>query len=107
MAVAEYLPGKGLTQVSAQHNIIYSYNHLHQERIGLGLGFYADQNGPVASRGFNMAYAYHLNFSSSNLGVSYSGPQYFAGFAVNHILPLENKVKPGKKVKQDYVLHGG
>lgn len=202
---------QGLTQLSAQHNIIYRYNHLHQEminpatagsefipvaaltynkqwlginqspstllastslrignfdfynpkmminksrlktqeRIGLGLGFYADQNGPVASRGFNMAYAYHLNFSSSslalgmsgtmeqtvlngsswdpistgdpllaggkesyfnfnaNLGVSYSGAQYFAGFAVNHILPLENKVKPGEKVKQDYVLHGG
>lgn len=120
-----------------------------QERIGMGIGFYTDQNGPLSSRGFNMAYAYHLNFSSSslafglsgtmeqtvlnasswnpitagdplldgikesyynfnaNLGVSYSGARYFAGFAVNHLIPLEDKVNPGEKVKQDFVLHGG
>ena len=120
-----------------------------QERIGLGIGIYSDQNGPLASRGINMAYAYHLNFFSSslalglagtmeqtvlngsswdpitagdpllnagkesyynfnaNFGIFYSGAQYFAGFAVNHILPLENKIDPGEKVKQDYVLHGG
>lgn len=120
-----------------------------QERIGLGIGLYADQNGPVASRGINMAYAYHLNFPGSslalglagtmeqtvlngtswdpitagdpllnagkesyynfnaNLGVFFSGAEYFAGFAVTHILPIDNKLDPGEKVKQDYVLHGG
>jgi type IX secretion system PorP/SprF family membrane protein len=120
-----------------------------QERVGMGFGFYADQNGPISSRGLNMAYAYHLNFSHSsmafglagtmeqtllngsswdpitggdplleatrdsyynfnaNAGVYYSGAEYFVGFAVNHILPLENKLEPGENVKQDYVLHGG
>lgn len=201
----------GSSPLSAQHNIIYRFNHLHQEminpatagsefipvaalsyqkqwlginqspstllastslrignfdfynpkmmvnksrlktqeRIGLGIGFYTDQNGPLASRGFNMAYAYHLNFSHSslafglsgtmeqsvlnasswdpitagdplldaskesfynfnaNLGAFYSGARYFAGFAINHLIPLEDKVNPGEKVKQDYVLHGG
>jgi len=206
-----YLLLLGSVSLSAQHNIIYRFHHLHQEmvnpatagseyipvaalsyhkqwlginqspstllastslrlgdfdfynskmminkstiksqkKIGLGFGFYADQNGPVSSRGFNMAYAYHLGFSSSslalglagtmeqtllngsswdpitagdpllettrdsyfnfnaNVGVFYSGAEYFVGFAINHILPLENKLDPGEKVKQDYVLHGG
>ena len=119
------------------------------ERIGLGLGIYADQNGPMASRGLNMAYAYHIRLSGSSLsfglsgtmeqtlregtswdpissadplleptrdsyynfnanaGVFISGVQYFAGFAVNHLIPLENKLEQGAYVKQDYILHGG
>lgn len=120
-----------------------------QERIGFGFGLYSDQNGPVSSRGLNMAYAYHLELSHSslafglsgsaeqtvingsswdpitpgdpllgtendsyynfnaNVGVFYSGAEYFAGFAVNHLIPLENRLEPGETVKQDYILHGG
>jgi type IX secretion system PorP/SprF family membrane protein len=120
-----------------------------QERIGLGFGLYADQSGPLGSRGLNLTYAYHIHFSGSslgfglsgtmeqtvlngsswnpmsagdplleeirdsyynfnaNVGVFYNGARYFAGFAVNHIIPLENKALPGENIKQDYVLHGG
>jgi type IX secretion system PorP/SprF family membrane protein len=120
-----------------------------RERIGLGIGIYADRNGPLAFRGLNLAYAYHIRLSGSSLafglsgtmeqtlregaswdpinsadpllepsrdsyynfnantGVFISGVQYFAGFAVNHLIPLENHLKPGTYVKQDYILHGG
>ncbi|MCK5138028.1 MAG: PorP/SprF family type IX secretion system membrane protein [Bacteroidales bacterium] len=120
-----------------------------QERIGLGLGIYSDRNGPVTSRGMNLAYAYHIALSNSrlsfglsgsakqsaldgsvwdpitpgdpllgngnesyfnfnaNVGVYYYGANYFAGFAANHLIPLENKLESGENVKQDYILHGG
>lgn len=120
-----------------------------KDQIGLGFGIYSDQNGPVDSRGLNLAYAYHINFLGSSLAFGLSGnmeqtvingsswdpinagdpllestrdsyynfnanagvffrkAQYFAGFAVNHLIPLENNLEPGENVKQDYILHGG
>ncbi len=120
-----------------------------RERIGIGLGIYSDRNGPVANRGLNLAYAYHLALDNSrlslgisgtaeqsvldgstwdpitpgdpllgdgkesyinfnaNFGVYYYGSKYFAGFSANHLIPLENKLDPGEKVKQDFILHGG
>ncbi|MCP4310361.1 MAG: type IX secretion system membrane protein PorP/SprF [Bacteroidetes bacterium] len=120
-----------------------------KERIGLGFGIYADQNGQVGSRGLNLAYAYHIKLSGSslafglsgnveqtvidgsswdpitpgdplletirdsyynfnaNVGIFLSGAKYFAGFAVNHLIPLENKLEPGENVKQDYILQAG
>jgi len=119
------------------------------ERMGLGVGLYADQNGPVGSKGINLAYAYHIKLKHSSLsfglsinveqsqlkgtswtpvdpndpllqplkdsyysfnansGVYYCGAEYFVGLAVNHLLPLDNKLDPGEKVKQDYILNGG
>lgn len=44
---------------------------------------------------------------NANTGVYYYGPRYYAGFAVGHLIPLENKIEPGKKVKQDFIFHGG
>jgi len=44
-----------------------------KDQIGLGLGIYADQNGPLDSRGLNLAYAYHINFSGSSLALGLSG----------------------------------
>ncbi len=120
-----------------------------KERVGLGFGLYSDQNGPLASRGVNLAYAYHLIMDNSrlsfglsgsaeqtvlngsvwdpitpgdpllgngkesylnfnaNIGAYYYGPNYFAGIAANHLIPLEDKVNPGETVKQDYIIHGG
>lgn len=120
-----------------------------KDRIGLGIGIYADRNGPMAYRGMNLAYAYHIRLSGSSLafglsgtmeqtlrkgaswdpispadpllepskdsyynfnantGVYISGVQYYAGFAVNHLIPLENKLESGTYVKQDYILQGG
>lgn len=120
-----------------------------RERIGIGGAVYSDRNGPMAMRGVNLAYAYHLAFSDSrlsfglsataeqsaldgsawdpitpgdplldgeresflqfnaNAGIYYYGPRYYAGFAVGHLIPLENKIEPGNTVRQDYILHGG
>ena len=120
-----------------------------KERIGLGFGIYMDQNGPVSSRGLNLAYAYHIKLSSSslafglsgsieqsvlngsswdpitsgdpllepirdsynefnaNVGIYYSGAQYFAGFAINRLIPFRRKLNPEENVKQVYILHGG
>lgn len=119
------------------------------ERMGLGVGLYADQNGPVGSKGINLAYAYHIQLDNSSLsfglsvnmeqsllsgtswdpidpndpllpptkdsyysfnantGVYYCSSEYFVGLAATHLLPLDNKLDPGKKIKQDYILNGG
>lgn len=121
----------------------------YRERMGLGVGLYSDQNGPVASRGFSLAYAYHIALARSSLslglsanveqsqidgstwnpinpddpllpavkdsyydfnanaGMYLSSRYYFAGLAINHLLPLDNKFENGEKVKQDFILHGG
>lgn len=120
-----------------------------RERIGLGIGLYSDQNGPLTSRGLDLAYAYHIELDHSVLalglsgtaeqsvlngsvwdpitpgdpllgiekesffnfnadfGIYYYGATYFAGAAVNHLLPLKNNVNPEETVKQDYIIHGG
>jgi len=44
-----------------------------KERVGLGIGLYSDRNGPVANRGLNMAYAYHLGLENSHLSFGLSG----------------------------------
>ena len=129
--------------------MINKSNFRSRERMGIGLGIYADQNGPLGIRGINMAYAHHIKLENSylalgisanieqslqngtswdpidpndpllpplkesyfafnaNSGVYYYGEEYFIGLAVNHLLPLENRLEPGKKVKQDYMLNGG
>lgn len=43
------------------------------ERIGFGVGFYSDKNGPVINRGLTMAYAYHLILDHSRLSLGLSG----------------------------------
>lgn len=120
-----------------------------RERIGLGIGLYADQNGPFASRGLDIAYAYHIELDHSvislglsgiaeqsvmngsawdpttpgdpllgdgresffnfnaNFGMYYYSATYYAGVAVNHLLPLKDNVNPGETIKQDYIIHGG
>jgi len=116
--------------------------------VGLGLGMYADQNGPAAARGLNLNYAYHLTLDkaflglgigasveqqvlsgsswdpiqagdpllgavkeslfqvNANLGVVYTRETFYGGIAVSHVLPLEDKMDPGKRVAQDFLLHG-
>jgi type IX secretion system PorP/SprF family membrane protein len=44
-----------------------------KERVGLGIGLYSDRNGPIASRGLNLAYAYHLILDKSRLSFGLSG----------------------------------
>lgn len=44
-----------------------------KERIGLGIGLYSDRNGPMISRGLNLAYAYHLIMDKSRLAFGISG----------------------------------
>jgi len=48
----------------------------------------------------------YFNFNA-NVGIFYSSNRYFGGFSANHVLPLENRMKPGEHIKQDYILHGG
>jgi len=40
-----------------------------KDQIGLGFGIYSDQNGPLASRGLNLAYAYHIRLLGSRSGI--------------------------------------
>jgi type IX secretion system PorP/SprF family membrane protein len=42
------------------------------ERIGMGLGVYSDQNGPVYNRGISLAYAYHLTLKETRLSFGLS-----------------------------------
>ena len=45
----------------------------NRERIGLGMGMYADQNGPQGNRGIVLAYAYHLPLDNSSVSMGLSG----------------------------------
>jgi type IX secretion system PorP/SprF family membrane protein len=120
-----------------------------QERVGLGLSVFSDRNGPVASRGISLSYAYHLPlengcfsfgisgngaqkildesvfrptypgdpvlsgtresfmFYNASFGAYYYSAGVFGGAAVHHLIPLEDKSRPGNKVKPDVMLHCG
>lgn len=43
------------------------------ERIGLGILFFNDRNGPVTERGGNLAYAYHISLENAQLSLGLSG----------------------------------
>lgn len=97
-------------------NLAYAYhNNLSKSSLALGLSGNMEQtvlNGsswdPITSGDplLESTRDVYYNFNA-NVGVFFSGAEYFAGFAVNHLIPLENKLKPGENVKQDYILHGG
>lgn len=43
------------------------------ERVGMGLGIYGDRNGPIATRGVNLAYSYHLGLDNARLSFGLAG----------------------------------
>jgi len=128
--------------------LVYTSRIKSRERIGLGISFFSDQNGPLTARGINAAYAYHVPFDHSQLSLAISGSTrqqiidesvfrptypgdpiitgiresfisynatigayYYAralsgGLAIHNIIPLEDKLRPGDKVRPDLVLHG-
>ncbi len=49
------------------------------------------------------------SFTSPNadIGAYYYSAKLFGGASVHNIIPLEDKINPGSKVKPDLVLHGG
>lgn len=97
-------------------NLAYAYHlALDNSRLSFGLSGSVEQSvldgstwDPITSGDplLGNGKESYFNFNA-NIGAYYYGPSYFAGIAVNHLIPLEDKVNPGETVKQDYIIHGG
>ncbi|MCK4746066.1 MAG: PorP/SprF family type IX secretion system membrane protein [Bacteroidales bacterium] len=97
-------------------NIAYAYHLvLDQARLSLGLSGSAEQrmvdesifspfdpNDPILT---NTRQSFMLY--NANVGAYYYSPRLFAGLAVHHIIPSENKLHAGTLVRPDIILHGG
>jgi len=97
-------------------NIAYAYHlTLNKSRLAFGISGVAEQTvldetvwDPISSGDPLLENQKESFFNfNANVGIYYYSEKYFAGIAVNHLIPLEDKVDPGNTVKQDYILHGG
>ena len=44
---------------------------------------------------------------NASVGVYYYSPGFYGGIAFHNLIPLEDKIRPGDKVKPDILLYGG
>jgi len=97
-------------------NLAYAYHLvLNDARLSFGLSASAEQTildetiwapitpgDPLLGSIREPYYQFNASFGSYIYA-----PEYFAGFAATHLIPIEDKLNPGEKIKQDLILHGG
>lgn len=97
-------------------NLAYSY-HLpfDQSRLSLGLSVNGEQsmldetiwkpvNPDDPLLGDTKARIFSFN---ANFGTYYYSEIFFAGLAINHLIPIKDKTNPGENVKQDLLVNAG
>ncbi|MCK5137594.1 MAG: type IX secretion system membrane protein PorP/SprF [Bacteroidales bacterium] len=116
--------GVGLTLFSDRNgpavqrgiNLAYAYHLiLGHARLSLGLSGSAEQHmldetifnptfpgDPILT---NTRESYMLY--NANVGAYYYSAGLFAGLAVHHLIPFENKLRSGTKIQPDFIVHGG
>lgn len=97
-------------------NLSYAYHlSLNKSRLSLGLSGGGEQRAVDESM-FNPTFPgdpiltgtrESYMFYNANVGVYYYSPGLFAGFAAHHLIPFEDKLQPGLKLKPDLMMHGG
>lgn len=97
-------------------NLSYAYHLvLDQARLSLGLSGNAEQKmldetiftptypGDPILTGTRESYMLY----NANVGVYYYSAGLFAGLAAHHIIPIEDKLQSGTKIRPDFIAHGG
>jgi len=97
-------------------NLAYSYHvPFEHSRLSFGLSVNGEQslldetnwkpvdpNDPIIGNVKERLYSFNANFGSY-----FYTESYFAGLAVNHLIPLKDKTNPGEIVKQDFMVNAG
>ncbi len=97
-------------------NMAYAYHLVvGAGRLSLGLSGSAEQkmldetifnptfpNDPILTNARESFMLYN-----ANVGAYYYSSGIFGGFAIHHLIPLENKLQPSNRIKPDFILHGG
>lgn len=96
--------------------VAYAYHlDLGQGRLSLGLSGSGEQKALDESL-FHPAYPddpilsmtrESIMLLNANVGVYYYSSGLFGGFAIHHLIPVEERLQTGTSVKPDYMLHGG